>query len=160
MSRPLPSASERVRETAAGHGLALEIREHAAPTRTAEEAAAACGCEVGAIVKSLVFAGRTSGEPFLLLVSGSNRVDEELAAAETGEPIVRPDGKAVRAWTGFAIGGIPPFGHARPLRTFMDEHLLRYGQVWAAAGTPNTVFPIDPRDLMRVTGARLCRLSR
>ena len=159
MTRPLPPASDRVREAAVGLGLAIEILEHHAPTRTAEEAAAACGCEVAAIVKSLVFAGHQSGEPLLLLVSGANRVDEALAGAEIGEAIIRPDGKAVRAWTGFAIGGIPPFGHARILKTYMDEDLLRHERVWAAAGTPSTIFPIDPHVLARVTGARVARLS-
>jgi prolyl-tRNA editing enzyme YbaK/EbsC (Cys-tRNA(Pro) deacylase) len=159
VSRPLPPASERVRAAAAALGLAIAIREHAVPTRTAEEAALACGCPVGAIVKSLVFAGQASGEPLLCLVSGANRVDEALAAAEVGEAILRPDGRAVRGWTGFAIGGIPPFGHARPLRTFMDRDLLAFGEVWAAAGTPNTVFPLCPHELARATGARVARLS-
>jgi prolyl-tRNA editing enzyme YbaK/EbsC (Cys-tRNA(Pro) deacylase) len=141
------------------HGLDIQVRQHEVSTRTAEEAAAACGCEVGAIVKSLVFAGQESGRPVLLLVSGKNRVDEARAAAIIGEALVRPDGKAVRAWTGFAIGGIPPLGHERPLKTYMDEDLLGYDVVWAAAGTPATVFPVDPRELARVTQAPLVRLT-
>lgn len=159
MSAALPPASARVLAAATALGLAIEIRVHAVPTRTAEEAAAACGASVGEIVKSLVFAGRETGRPCLILVSGDNRVDETLAAREVGEDLVRPDGKAVRAWTGFAIGGIPPFGHETPLATFMDEALLRFPRVWAAAGTPNTVFAIDPSRLAEALGARRIRVA-
>ena len=158
MTAPLPPAAERVREAAGGLGLAIDVLQHAASTRTAEEAAAACGCEVGAIVKSLVFVGEATGTPMLLLVSGRNRVDLDLAAATCGEALARPDANAVRAWTGFAIGGIPPFGHARKLRTFMDGDLLEYGRVWAAAGTPATVFAVAPRELARVTEATIARI--
>lgn len=159
MSAPGLSASERVREAAARLGLAIAIDEHAAPTRTAAEAAEVCGCALGAIVKSLVFAGRESGRPVLLLVSGANRVDERLAAEAIGEELVRPDGKAVRAWTGFAIGGIPPFGHAEPLATFMDRDLLAHDPVWAAAGTPNSMFAVAPTALRAATGASVIRVA-
>lgn len=159
MKPDLPPAAIAVLEAARGLGLEIEIRQHAASTRTAEEAAIACGCEVAQIVKSLVFAGRDSGRPVLILVSGANRVDEALAGASVGETLVRPDAKAVRAWTGFAIGGIPPFGHAAPLRTFIDESLLGFAQVWAAAGTPTTVFAIAPQALTRAIGAVPLRIS-
>lgn len=158
MSPPGLSATERVREAAARLGLFITISEHAAPTRTAAEAAAVCGCALGAIVKSLVFAGRESERPVLLLVSGANRVDEALAAEAVGEALVRPDGKAVRAWTGFAIGGIPPFGHAEPLATFMDRDLLAHDPVWAAAGTPNSMFAVAPDALREATGATIIRV--
>lgn len=155
----LPEACARVLDAAGRLGLSVSIRRHEVPTRTAAEAASACGCPVGAIVKSLVFAGTETGTPVLLLVSGDNRVDETRAAAAVGEAVVRPDAKAVRAWTGFAIGGIPPFGHATALRTFLDEDLLAFDPVWAAAGTPNSVFAIDPRALARATGAAVTRLA-
>jgi prolyl-tRNA editing enzyme YbaK/EbsC (Cys-tRNA(Pro) deacylase) len=149
----LPAPVAKVR--AAGHalGLAIEPVEMAQSTRTAEEAAAACGVAVGQIVKSLVFAGRDTGRPYLLLVSGTNRVDEGRAAGAIGEGLRRPDADFVREATGFAIGGIPPFGHARPLSTYMDADLLQYDVVWAAAGTPRAVFPADPKALRDALGA-------
>jgi prolyl-tRNA editing enzyme YbaK/EbsC (Cys-tRNA(Pro) deacylase) len=142
-----------VRAAAAALGLTIELREMPQSTRTAEEAAAACGCDVGQIVKSLVFQGRDSGRPYLLLVSGRNRVDEAGVAGRIGEALRRPDAAYVRETTGFVIGGIPPFGHATAMTTFMDEDLLRYATVWAAAGTPNAVFEVDPRALNAALGA-------
>lgn len=153
MTAPLPPSAERVREAGVRLGLAVAIREMPQSTRTAAEAAAACGCGTAQIVKSLVFAGAVSGEPYLLLVSGRNRVDEAGVAAAVGEALARPDAAQVRAWTGFAIGGIPPFGHDRPMRTFIDRDLLAFDTVWAAAGTPNAVFPADPQALAAATRA-------
>jgi len=155
----LPAAAARVASAAEAQGLAITVRLHAAPTRSAEEAAAACGCDVGQIVKSLVFRGAESNRPDLLLVSGRNRVDEAGVAHELGEALRRPDAADVRAITGFAIGGIPPLGHAEPLATLMDRDLLTHASVWAAAGTPNAVFAIDPARLAAVTGARVMRLA-
>lgn len=149
----LPPSSKRVAEAARAMDLPIEIVVMPASTRTAEEAAQACGCAVGQIVKSLVFRGAASGRPLLLLVSGSNRVDEKIAAAAVGEDFSRPDAAFVRETTGFAIGGIPPFGHAVPLATFMDRDLLGYSIVWAAAGTPAAVFSADPVRLRDATGA-------
>lgn len=122
----LPPSAAKFRAAAARQGLDVEVVVTAQPARTAEEAALACGCEVGQIVKSLVFRGAESGAPLLLLVSGRNRVDEARAAAAAGEPIGRPDAAFVRDATGFAIGGIPPLGHDRPVRTFIDAALLAY----------------------------------
>jgi prolyl-tRNA editing enzyme YbaK/EbsC (Cys-tRNA(Pro) deacylase) len=122
-------------------------------TRTAEEAAAACGCDVAQIVKSLVFQGATSGMPYLLLVSGKNRVDQDGVAHSIGEALSRPDARTVRAWTGFAIGGIPPFGHDRPMKTFIDPDLLAHDIVWAAAGTPNAVLSVEPTALAQAVKA-------
>jgi prolyl-tRNA editing enzyme YbaK/EbsC (Cys-tRNA(Pro) deacylase) len=149
----LPPSAQRVQAAAEALGLAILVREMPASTRTAEDAAAACGCDVGAIVKSLVFAGRDSGRPVMLLVSGRNRVHESHVARHCGEPLTRPDAAAVRRWTGFAIGGIPPFGHDTELPVFMDEDLLSYSEVWAAAGTPSAVFATDPRALAAATRA-------
>ena len=126
---------------------------HEKPARTAEEAAAACRCDLGQIVKSLVFRGVETGLPLLFLVSGRSRLDVALAADATGEAIVRPDAVFVRAATGYAIGGIPPLGHERPAQTFMDRGLFSYETVWAAAGHPNSVFPVAPEKLRAATGA-------
>jgi prolyl-tRNA editing enzyme YbaK/EbsC (Cys-tRNA(Pro) deacylase) len=149
----LPASAQRVQDAAVALGLDVPVREMEQPTRTAEEAAAACGVTVGQIIKSLVFLGADSGKPYLLLVSGSNRVNEKGVAAHLGEKLKRPDAEFVRNLTGYAIGGIPPFGHASPLATYVDADLLQYDVVWAAAGTPRAVFPVDPKRLKDVLGA-------
>jgi prolyl-tRNA editing enzyme YbaK/EbsC (Cys-tRNA(Pro) deacylase) len=141
-------------------GLEVEVRSFPAGTRTARDAADAIGVEVGQIVKSLVFARPRSGGVLLVLVSGSNQADEALLAREIGEPVGRADADAVRAATGFSIGGVPPLGHPEPLDTLIDSDLLRYGCVWAAAGTPVDVFPIAPDDLVRATGGRVAAVAR
>ncbi|MEJ0013596.1 MAG: YbaK/EbsC family protein [Bauldia sp.] len=149
----LPAAAERVRKAAEALGLAIAVKVMPAATRTAEEAAAACGCAVGQIIKSLIFKGKETERAYLFLVSGSNRVNEKSVGARLGEAIVRPDADFVRATTGFAIGGIPPLGHATPLVPYLDADLLQYGTVWAAAGTPNAVFEVDPARLRDATRA-------
>ena len=143
----LPPSAQKVQHAATALGLDIVVIEMAQPTRTAEEAAAACGVMVGQIVKSLVFLGATSGKPYLLLVSGANRVNEKDVAAHLGGKLKRPDADAVRALTGYAIGGIPPFGHETPLATYMDRALLQYDVIWAAAGTPKAVFCTEPAKL-------------
>jgi prolyl-tRNA editing enzyme YbaK/EbsC (Cys-tRNA(Pro) deacylase) len=147
----LGSTVDRVAAALARAGVDAEIREFPAGTRTAPEAAAAVGCEVGQICKSLVF--RVGDEPLLVVASGANRVDEGRFGA------VKADASWVREQTGFAIGGVPPVGHARALQTVIDEDLLRYDVVWAAAGTPRAVFAIAPRDLVAVSGGRVTRVS-
>jgi prolyl-tRNA editing enzyme YbaK/EbsC (Cys-tRNA(Pro) deacylase) len=154
----LPPSALKVQQAADRLGLAISVREMPQSTRTAEEAARACGCEVGQIVKSLVFTGKASGRPYLLLVSGKNRVDENAVAEVVGEALTRPDALRVRDWTGFAIGGIPPFGHDTALSTYCDEELLGYDVVWAAAGTPSTVFSVEPMALARAVGATVIRV--
>ncbi len=148
-----PASATKFRDAAARLGLDVDIVVTAQSARSAEEAAATCGCEVGQIVKSLVFRGAETRAALVFLVSGRHRVDERRAATAAGEPITRPDAAFVRQATGFAIGGIPPFGHDTPARTFLDEALLAYPTVWAAAGTPNTVFAIEPAKLRDVTDA-------
>ena len=150
-----PDSVNRVAVAAEAAGLSIEIRLMPASTRTAEEAATACNCAVAQIVKSLIFKGKSSGRPYLLLVSGKNHVNEKAVAAALGEEIVRPDADFVRAATGFAIGGIPPLGHATPLPPWLDEDLLQFGTVWAAAGTPSAVFAVDPKALARATEAKV-----
>ena len=149
----LPPSAQKVQDAAAALGLEIAVREMTAPTRTAEEAAAACGVTVGQIVKSLVFVGATSGKPYLLLVSGSNRVNEKDVARHLGEKLKRPDANAVRALTGYAIGGIPPFGHDTAMATYMDVDLTQYDLIWAAAGTPKAVFAVAPEKLREAAGA-------
>jgi prolyl-tRNA editing enzyme YbaK/EbsC (Cys-tRNA(Pro) deacylase) len=152
MSELQPSA-QKVHDAAAALGLDIAVREMPDSTRTAEKAAAAVGVTVGQIVKSLVFMGATSGKPYLLLVSGTNRVNEAGVAAHLGEALRRPDADAVRALTGYAIGGIPPFGHDTPIATYIDGDLLQYDIVWAAAGTPKAVFSSQPGRLKDATKA-------
>jgi prolyl-tRNA editing enzyme YbaK/EbsC (Cys-tRNA(Pro) deacylase) len=158
MNSLLPPAALRVQVAAAALGLPIDVRVMAETTRTAEEAAVACGCTVGQIVKSLVFQGRDSQKPYLLLVSGSNRVNEKAVAAPLGEAVVRPDATFVRSATGFAIGGIPPFGHDSPLVPYIDDDLLQFETVWAAAGTPNAVFSVNPTALRDATDGVVIRV--
>ena len=153
MTAPLPSSAQRVAAAATAAGIVVDVHEMPASTRTAEEAARACSCTVAQIVKSLVFRGVETGKPYLLLVSGSNRVDEKAAAAALGEALIRPDADYVRAVTGFSIGGVPPFGHSTVLATYVDRDLLAFDEVWAAAGTPHCVMRLSPADLKRAASA-------
>lgn len=153
------SATERVQQALADAGLEVEISEFPQGTRTAEDAARAIGTTLGQIVKSLVFVA--DGRPLLALASGRNRVDVGKLARATGAArIERADADLVRSTTGFAIGGVPPVGHLTPLATFIDEDLLHYQVVYAAAGTPTAIFPIAPADLVRVTGGRVVDLAQ
>ncbi len=146
-------ATHRVETAAAELGLRIDIRVMPETTRTAEQAAKAVGCEVGQIIKSLIFKGKKSGKPYLLLVSGANRVNEHAVEHTITEAIERPGADFVREATGFAIGGIPPLGFATPIRTYIDVDLLQYETVWAAAGTPHAVFSVDPEALRAAVGA-------
>ncbi len=143
----------RVRDALAAAGLHPEIVEYAETTKTAQAAADALGTTVERIVKSLVFLA--DGEPLVVLTSGVNRVDTARLGRELGKRIDRADAARVREATGFAIGGVAPGGYPAPVETLIDRDLLQYDVVWAAAGTPNTVFPIAPRDLVRVSGGRV-----
>jgi Cys-tRNA(Pro) deacylase len=137
-------------------GLGITVKQFPQGTRTASDAARAVGCDIGQIVKSLVF--MAGGHAVVALVSGPNRLDERKLAAVAGEPVGKADAEAARAATGYAIGGVPPFGHATDVPVFMDGDLLRYQTVWAAAGRPDSVFEIDPerlRELSRATVADL-----
>lgn len=147
------SGAERFRAAAADRGLAIAIVEMDESTRTAQEAATACECDVGQIVKSLIFQTRDTADAVLLLVSGTNRVDQDKVAATIGQPLDRPDADFVKEFTGYSIGGVPPFGHARSMTTYMDADLLEHDTVWAAAGTPKAVFSISSARLRDVTQA-------
>ena len=148
----LPRSAQRVRAALHDAGVDVEIRV-VAEARTAVEAAEVVGCELGAIVKSLVFRSASSGEPVLVLVSGANRADE------TTLGVTRADAALVREATGFAIGGVAPVGHPSPLRTLVDPDLLPYDEVWCAGGTPNTLFPIAPQRLVEVTAAEVVAVA-
>ena len=134
-------------------GLSVQIRETDDSARTAEGAAAAVGCEVDQIAKSIIFRGEESGHVVLFLTAGGNRVDPARATEIAGQPLGKADADLIRAETGFAIGGVAPVGHLRRIQAFVDPRLLEFDLVWAAAGTPRHVFAIAPADLIRVTGA-------
>lgn len=155
----LSRRARQVQEALAARGFANEVVELPDTTRSAAEAAAALGCRVEQIVKSLVFRGAETGRPLLVVAGGANRVDEAKVAALVGEPVERPDADFVRERTGFSIGGVPPLGHAEELDVLIDEDLLREEEVWAAAGTPFAVFPLDPADLERMTGGRVAQVA-
>ena len=150
MSKAITRFEAAARDT----GLSLEVRRFPQGTRTAADAAQAIGCEVGQIVKSLVFVA--DGRPFLALTSGANQADPAALAALLGaDQARRANADEVRDATGFAIGGTPPFGHARPLVVLIDRDLTAFDEVWAAAGTPDSVFSLSPDDLVRASGGRV-----
>jgi Cys-tRNA(Pro) deacylase len=156
---PTAPATERVAAALRAAGIAAEILEFPQGTRTAQEAAAAIGTTVAQIVKSLVFLA--DGRGVLVLVSGRNRVDPgRLARAVGAARVERADADRVRALTGFAIGGVPPLGHVTPLDVLVDEDLLAYDVVYAAAGTPTAVFAVSPADLVRATGGRVVAVAQ
>jgi prolyl-tRNA editing enzyme YbaK/EbsC (Cys-tRNA(Pro) deacylase) len=155
----LKPAAQRVQDALHAKGLDSRVRHMPQATRSAAEAAAACACSLGQIVKSLVFRGAISGKPYLVLVSGTNRVSEQGIAHSIGEALRRPEANDVREVTGFSIGGIPPLGHRTPLITLMDAALLEYDVVWAAAGTPDAVFPVAPQRLAAAAEARIISLT-
>ena len=157
-SQPRQSSTERVRAALVASGVHDgRLKEFAASTATAVDAAAAIGTAVGCIVKSLVF--MAGDRPVLVLASGPNRVDVHKLAALVGQPIARAKADQVRELTGFAVGGVPPVGHTRPLTTYVDRDLLAFDEVWAAAGTPRSVFPIGPHDLVRITGGHVADVA-
>jgi prolyl-tRNA editing enzyme YbaK/EbsC (Cys-tRNA(Pro) deacylase) len=156
----LSPAARKVQEALTAGGFACQVVELPQSTRTAREAAQAVGCEVAQIVKSLIFKGRQSGRPILVVASGVNRVDEGRLGELVGEAIERADPDFVKERTGFAIGGVPPLGHKEPLETFIDEDLLRYEEIWAAAGTPFAVFKLTPADLLAMTAGRVVAMKQ
>jgi prolyl-tRNA editing enzyme YbaK/EbsC (Cys-tRNA(Pro) deacylase) len=151
MPSNLSSSARKVQKALAACGLTCEVLEMPQTTRTAEEAARAVGCGVGQIVKSLVFQGKQTRLPILVAASGVNRVNEKKLARLVSEPILKADAGFVRETTGFAIGGVPPLGHAKRMRIFIDEDLFQYGEIWAAAGNPRAVFKLTPDELLKIT---------
>jgi prolyl-tRNA editing enzyme YbaK/EbsC (Cys-tRNA(Pro) deacylase) len=160
MRAPTNPTAIKFQELIRQHGLAGQAVEFENTTKTAADAAAAIGCQLGQIVKSLIFRGASSGAPILVLTSGSNRVDEGLVESVVGEALGKADADFVRQLTGFAIGGVPPFGYQHPQHTYMDEDLNQYAEIWAAAGTPNAVFPLAPADLLKLTNAKVIKVHK
>ena len=155
----LKFSAQKVQDALAAAGFTNQVVELPDSTRTSAEAAAAVGCAVEQIAKSLVFRGKQSGAAILVIASGGNRVDEKKLKALAGENISKPDADFVREQTGFVIGGVPPIGHAQPLRTFIDRDLWRYQEIWAAAGHPNAVFRLTPDELAAMTGGAVADLA-
>ncbi len=155
MSEPLSASAQKVQTALDALGFTLQVVQLPQTTRTSAEAAQAVGCEVGQIAKSLIFKTKRSHKPILVIASGANRVNEKKIGELVGEPIEKPDADFVREKTGFVIGGIPPVGHEEKLDVYIDEDLLHYTEIWAAAGNPNAVFRLTPADLVRMTGGRV-----
>ncbi len=148
-----PSASVlKVEEALRELGFQNEVVELQSTTRTSAEAAQAVGCQVGQIAKSILFRGLKTDQPILVIASGINRVNEKRVEERVSEPIEKADAHYVRQKTGFVIGGVPPIGHLEKMRIFIDEDLLHYEEIWAAAGTPHAVFKLTPSDLVKMTG--------
>ncbi|MCW2247221.1 prolyl-tRNA editing enzyme YbaK/EbsC (Cys-tRNA(Pro) deacylase) [Azospirillum fermentarium] len=160
MSAPLSPSARKVQELLDAVGLGLAVVEHEGSTRTSEDAAAAIGCAVAEIAKSLIFRARTSGVPVLVVASGTNRVDEKKVAALIGEKVERATPDFVRDKSGYAIGGVPPIGHAEPPLVLIDDDLLTFSAIWAAAGTPNAVFRLTPDQLVSLTGGRVADVKK
>ena len=159
MPQELSASARKVQAALQERGFAGQVVELPDSTRTAREAAQAVGCQVGQIVKSLVFRGRQSQAPYLVLASGPNRVDEQRLSELAGEPIEKADADFVRQHTGFVVGGVPPLGHTEQLVTFIDEAFLQYESLWAAAGTPHAVFQLTPGELQAMTGGKVVMIA-
>ncbi len=158
-SPALSSAAQKVQDALRALGVAYEVTESTQPSRTAAEAARAVGCDVAQIAKSLVFKTATTGRAVLVITSGANRVNEWRIGVLLKEVLEKAPAAFVREHSGFAIGGIPPVGHAKPMETFIDEDLLRHETIWAAAGTPNALFCLAPADLVTMTAGRVIKVK-
>lgn len=153
------ASARKVQAALESKGYSFEVQELDKSTRSAAEAAAAIGCEIGQIAKSVLFRGAETGRPVLVIASGANRVDERAVAELIGEPTGKANADFVRQETGFVIGGVPPVGHDKPIPTLIDEDLSAFEVIWAAAGTPFAVFRLDPRSLAELTGGEVARLA-
>jgi len=159
MSSNLKKSAARVQKALNEFGFELNVIEFSNSTRTAQEAADAIGCTVGQIAKSLIFKGKTSQKPILIIASGTNRVNEKLVKEYVGEKLEKADADFVLEHTGFAIGGVPPVGHITSISTFIDEDLMQYDEIWAAAGTPNAVFKLTPKILLEITKGSVIKVK-
>lgn len=155
----LSASAQKIQNLLRELGYDYVVLERAESTRTAQKTTDRAGCELGQIVKSLIFRGKGSGKPILVLTSGANRVDEKRIAEYAGEAIGKADADFARAVTGFAIGGVPPIGHPEKIETYLDEDFLQYETVWAAAGTPNAIFELKTVDLQKMTGGKTVRVK-
>ncbi|HHX77649.1 MAG TPA: YbaK/EbsC family protein [Firmicutes bacterium] len=159
MATSLKKSAEKVQTTLNELGFELNVVELSDSARTAQEAANALGCTIGQIAKSLVFKGKTSHKPVLIIASGTNRVNEKAMKYHVGEDLEKAEARFVYEQTGFAIGGIPPVGHKTPIMTFIDEDLMQYEEIWAAAGTPHSVFKLTPKILAEVTQGKIVSIK-
>jgi prolyl-tRNA editing enzyme YbaK/EbsC (Cys-tRNA(Pro) deacylase) len=159
MKSHLPESPRRVQSFLESQGIDSPVIELPESTRTAAEAARAVGCEVAHIAKSLVFRATRTGRPILVIASGTNRVDEAAIARLLSEPIEKASPEFVREKTGYAIGGVPPVAHVHEPVVFIDQDLQAYSEIWAAAGTPRTVFRIRPTELLELTGGRIAKIA-
>ena len=155
----LSASAARVQAALEAAGATFEVKELDASTRTAKDAAAAIGCTVAQIAKSIVFRARDTDRPILVIASGVNRIDEAKVEAALGEGLGKADADFVRARTGYVIGGVPPLGHAERVETFIDADLLALGEIWAAAGTPRAVFRLTADRLVEMTGGRVIEVK-
>lgn len=159
-SHILPKSAQTVQDALNHYGLTCRVVSFPDSTRTAAEAAVAIGCTVNQIAKSLIFKTQETHRPVLVLASGPNRVNEKYIEAQVGEKIIKADAAFTREITGFAIGGIPPVGHREAIElVFIDQDLLAQGEIWAAAGTPNTVFNLKGPDLVTVTRGKVIKVA-
>ncbi len=159
MSSNLKKRAEKVQSVLNELGYELNVVEFSDSTRTAQDAADTIGCTVGQIAKSLIFKGKSSQKPILIIASGSNRVNEKLVKEYIGEKLEKADADFVLEHTGFAIGGVPPIGHTEPISTFIDEDLMEYDEIWAAAGTPNAVFKLTPKILVEISKGTVIKVK-
>jgi prolyl-tRNA editing enzyme YbaK/EbsC (Cys-tRNA(Pro) deacylase) len=155
----LSLSAQKIQDTLNTLGSDFHVVEFSGSTRTAQEAADRVGCQLGQIVKSMIFRGQVSNKGILVLTSGANRVDEKKVSQYVQEAIGRADPDFVRTMTGFAIGGVPPVGHIQPMETYIDEDLLQYDTLWAAAGTPKAIFELPPTDLVNMTRGRIVSIK-
>lgn len=159
MSKTLSPKAQRVQDTLRCLGFPYQVVESSHTTRSAADAAKAIGCGIEQIAKSIVFRSKGTNRPILVIASGPNRVNSEKIGEYCAEPIEMADADFVKRRTGFVIGGVPPVGHLEQLETYIDEDLLRYEEIWAAAGTPNAVFGLPPGDLIKMTGGRVVSIK-
>jgi prolyl-tRNA editing enzyme YbaK/EbsC (Cys-tRNA(Pro) deacylase) len=156
----LSHSALRVQQALQELGLSLVVLELPASTRSSQEAAQAIGCKVGQIAKSIIFRGALTDQPVLVIASGPNRIDEAILSDMLAESISKADADFVRQRTGFAIGGVPPLGHTEKLKIFIDQDLLQYPEIWAAAGTPHAVFRLTPQELVNMTSGKIIKVTR
>lgn len=159
MTPQIHKSAARVQEALNQFGIPLKVVEMPGSTRTAQEAADAIGCTVSQIAKSLIFMGKSSKQPVLIIASGTNRVNEKGIKEILGEKLEKADAVFVLEHTGYAIGGIPPLGHKNPILTYIDQDLFQYEEIWAAAGTPNAVFQLTPKILAEITGGKVIQVT-
>ena len=159
MSNTLSPSPQKVQEALKALGFLNQVLELQTTTRTSADAAQAVGCRVEQIAKSIVFRGKQTDKPILVITSGPNRVNEKRIEESISEPLGKADADYVRKHTGFVIGGVPPIGHLEKLEIFIDEDLFKYEDIWAAAGSPHAVFKLTPSALVQMTGGRVISIK-